>query len=110
MLFCSDVSMCCVLMMATIIQICVLPFYEELVVRSVEKFRTIMKKSFAFLFLLFGGCLHLSLLAFGNGFNSNVLKDFPSDSFGKLAQVGMADVVLSVYPLMVMPVVAAVKT
>merc|ERR1712232_1513273 len=106
----GGVSMCSAMMMAITIQMCVLPFYEELEDRSVEKFRTIMKKSFAFLFLLFAGFLYLSLLAFGNGVDSNVLKDFPSNNLGKLAQVGMAGVVLSVYPLMVMPMVAPVKT
>merc|ERR1712050_108162 len=38
------------------------------------------------------------------------LKDLPSGLLGTLAEVGMAGVVLTVYPLMLMPMVAPIKT
>lgn len=106
----GGVSMFSALMMAMIIQMCVLPFYEELEDRSVPKFCLIMKKSFTFLFCLFSGFLFMSLLAFGEGVNSNVLVNLPDGLVGTLAQLGMGGVVLTVYPLMLMPMVAPVKT
>lgn len=106
----GGVSMVSALMMGLIIQMCALPFYEELADRSVDKFRSILKKAFIFLFFLFAGFLYMSLLAFGEGVNSNVLANFPSGLWGALAQIGMAGVALSVYPLMLMPMVAPVRT
>merc|ERR550525_1864890 len=106
----GSVSMFSALMMGIIIQMCVLPFYEELEDRSVEKFGRIIRKSFVFLFILFGGFFYMSLVAFGEGVNSNVLKDLPTGLLGTLAEVGMAGVVLTVYPLMLMPMVAPIKT
>merc|ERR1719253_216815 len=96
--------------MGLIIQMCVLPFYQELEDRSVAKFRTILKKAFAFLFFLFAGFLYMSLVAFGEGVFSNVLENFPNGLLGSMAQIGMVGVALSVYPLMLMPMVAPIKT
>jgi len=106
----GSVAMFSALMMGIIIQMCVLPFYEELEDRSVPKFRMIIIKSFTFLFFLFGGFFYMSLMAFGEGVDSNVLKNLPAGMLGTIAQVGMAGVVLTVYPLMLMPMVAPIKT
>jgi len=106
----GGVAMFSALMMGLIIQMCVLPFYQELQDRSVAKFRTILKKAFVFLFFLFAGFLYMSLLAFGEGVFSNVLENFPDGLLGSMAQIGMVGVALSVYPLMLMPMVAPIKT
>merc|ERR1712113_1342396 len=92
----GSVAMFSALMMGIIIQMCVLPFYEELEDRSVPKFRMIIIKSFTFLFFLFGGFFYMSLIAFGEGVDSNVLKNLPAGILGTIAQVGMAGVVLTV--------------
>merc|ERR1712203_114232 len=73
----GSVAMFSLLMMAIIIQMCVLPMYKTLEDRSVEKFRTIVKKSFAFLFFLFAGFFYMSLVAFGEHVPSDVLTSFP---------------------------------
>jgi len=103
------VSMCSALMMAIVIQMCVLPMYQSMRNRSVARFRRVLTVSFSFLFVLFVGFQTLALVAFGPLVDSNVLRNLPNDLAGSLARLGMIGAVLGVYPIMIAPMVAPVR-
>jgi amino acid permease len=104
------VSMCSALMMAIVIQMCVLPMYQSMRNRSVARFRRVLTVSFSFLFVLFVGFQTLALVAFGPFVQSNVLRNLPDDFAGSLARLGMIGAVLGVYPIMIAPMVAPVRS
>merc|ERR1712032_485590 len=105
----GSVSMFSNLMIALIIQMCVLPMYESLEDRSVPRFRKIVVRSFSAAFVLFSGFFVAGILAFGVGVKYDILSSLPKDVFGNAARVGMLVVVLGVYPLMLMPMVQPLK-
>lgn len=106
----GNITMVSALMQALIIQMCVLPMYRDLEDRSPEKFRSLLMKSFIFLFFLFSTFASLAFLAFGPMVQSNVLRDLPMNFSGNAARIGMLIVVLGVYPIMLMPMTAPLQT
>jgi amino acid permease len=104
------VSMCSALMMAIVIQMCVLPMYQSMRNRSVARFRRVLTVSFSFLFVLFVGFQTLALVAFGPLVDSNVLRNLPDNLAGSLARLGKIGAVLGVYPIMIAPMVAPVRS
>jgi len=99
-----------VLMFSVIIQMCVLPMYQQLQDRTPAKFQHCVVVSFTFLFvftMLFGAAAYM---VFGTGTLSNILKNFPRDFAADIARVGMCLVILGVYPIMLSPMVAPIRT
>jgi len=96
------------LMQCGIIQMCVLPMYEELKDRSPRQFQRAVLIAFSFLTLLFGAFSALAYLRYGPEVRSNITNDFPDDSLGYMAKVGMAVVVLAVYPIILKSMTAPI--
>jgi len=105
----GGVSMFSTIMMATVIQMNVLPMYEDLERRSVARFRQILMAAFILVFFLFVGFQSITLLTFGSYLPSNILGSLPTSMSGYAARFGMALAVMGVYPLMVMPMVAPIQ-
>lgn len=105
----GSMSMFSALMMATVIQMCVLPMYESLEDRSLPKFRRILFISFGFLFLLFVGFQTLALMVYGPDVSDNILNALPQTAASNVARLGMVGVVLGVYPIMLMPMIAPLR-
>lgn len=102
------VSMISALIVSTVIQLFVLPMYEELADRSVRKFRNILAASFSFVFLLYAGFTVLALFAFGRGVQSNVIDSMPDSTPARVARLSMVLVILGVYPINVKPMTAMI--
>lgn len=94
---------------AVIIQMCVLPMYEELENRSPQKFDKIVAVGFGVLFLIFCGFSALGYLFIGPKVQSNILADLPHNVWADAAQVGSIVVVACVYPIMVYPMIAPLQ-
>jgi vesicular inhibitory amino acid transporter len=97
------------LMQCGIIQMCVLPMYEELKDRNPRRFQRAVFIAFSFLTLLFGAFSALAYLRYGPGVRSNITNDFPDNSLGNMAKVGMAIVVLAVYPIILKSMTAPIQ-
>jgi amino acid permease len=95
-------------MFSVIIQMCVLPMYEELQDRSPAKFQKIVNISFSFLFVFTSIFASLAYMLYGSQTQSNVLLNFPDIPGASLAQAGMVVVILGVYPIMVSPMIAPI--
>lgn len=98
-----------VMMFSIIIQMCVLPMYEQLEDRSPAKFQKCVLAAFLFLFvftMLFGACAYM---IYGVETQSNVLKNFESHWAADVARIGMCLVVLGVYPIILAPMIAPVR-
>merc|ERR1712176_840316 len=98
------------MMQCVIIQMCVLPMYKELETRSPKRFSHVIGVSFSGLFLLFVAFAVAGSLAYGPTVHSNVLKDLPHSGWGILAQACMVLAIAAVYPIMLMPMVAPLKS
>jgi len=105
----GGVSMCSALMMAVIIQMNVLPMYENLERRSVARFRYVQIASFTCLTFLFVAFQTVAVFAFGKEVESNVLLGLPDIPASNAARCGMFVVVLGVYPINLTPMVAPVR-
>jgi len=105
----GSVSMFSAMMQTIIIQPCAVPMYKQLERRSPARFQRILVISFSFLFILFAGFACLAVMAIGPDVQSNVLLDLPKNGFGHLARLGMVVVVISVYPMMVAPMVEPLR-
>jgi len=107
----GSIAMCATMMQCVTIQMCVLPMYAELKDPSPKKFRYIVNASFSGLFLLFSGFAVAGVLAYGEReADENVLNNLGTSVFDAVAQGGMVLCIMSVYPIMVMPMVAPLKT
>lgn len=98
-----------VMYQAVVIQMCVLPMYEELEQRSPQKFDRIVAVSFSALFLLFCGFASAGYLLVGPSVKSNLLEDLPGTFGAELGQLGTILVTLSIYPIMLYPMVAPIR-
>eukprot|EP00756_Hemistasia_phaeocysticola_P006532 Hpha_TRINITY_DN13880_c0_g1::TRINITY_DN13880_c0_g1_i1::g.69774::m.69774 len=98
------------MMFTTVVQLCILPMYRELKDRSPRKFLGVLSASFGSLWVLFSLFAAVGYLAYGADVESNVLKMFPDNALGHSARIGMLFVILGVYPIMLMPMVAPVRT
>lgn len=97
------------LMQAIILQMCVLPMYEELEARSPRRFAFCLTVSFLFVFFLFSSFSCAALLAFGSGVSSNVLNDLPPGVAGSAARLLIGLSVLGVYPIYLNCMVAPLR-
>mmetsp|Transcript_70912 Transcript_70912/g.203191 ORF Transcript_70912/g.203191 Transcript_70912/m.203191 type:complete len:445 (+) Transcript_70912:68-1402(+) len=103
------VSMLAVLAQCVIIQMCVLPMYQELEDRSPQRFAVCLWTAFGSLALIFSLFATLGYLSFGPGVQGNVLQNVDSGVLSDIAQVGTILVVAAIYPLMVIPMVAPIR-
>lgn len=102
------ISMISALIVSTVLQLFVLPMYEELADRSVRKFRHILIASFSFVFLLYAGFTVFALQAFGRGVQSNVIDSMPDSFPARAARLSMVLVILGVYPINLKPMTAMI--
>jgi len=98
------------MMFTTVVQLCILPMYRELKGRSPGKFLKVLSGAFTSLWVLFSAFAGMGYLAYGDEVESNVLKMFPKSAVGHAARIAMLFVILGVYPIMLMPMVAPVRT
>lgn len=93
------------LMFTILIQMCVLPMYEQLENRTPQRFSQALTYAFFFLYFLFGVFALLPYLVYGPHVRSNVLLDLPISIWGNVTRLGMMLVVASIFPLLVLPLV-----
>jgi len=106
----GNFAMASVMFQAVIIQMCVLPMYEELENRTPEKFDKIVAVGFSVLFVIFCGFSSIAYLLFGPNVNDDVLYILPDNIWSSIAQIGVILVVSCVYPIMLYPMIAPLKT
>jgi len=105
----GSVTMVSALMQAAIVQMCVLPMYEQLERRSVKRFVGCVAVAFCFVAGLFIAFSYVAYASYGPGVSSNVLDDLPQSALGQTARVGMAVAVLGVYPLLLTSMIAPIR-
>lgn len=106
----GNFAMVSVMFQAVIIQMCVLPMYQELENRSPQKFNRIVAVGFSILFLIFCCFSIVGYLLIGKDVQSNILEDLPRNVGSYIAQAGTMVVVACVYPIMVYPMIAPLQT
>lgn len=105
----GSLAMTSALMQCIIIQMCVLPMYEELENRSPRRFLSVMVTGFTTLGVIFGAFATVGYLLFGPKVESNALLNLPHNGWSAAARLGTIVVVAAVYPIMVIPMLAPVK-
>ncbi|CAE7375367.1 rpl-11, partial [Symbiodinium microadriaticum] len=105
----GDLAMVSVLMQAAVVQMCILPMYEQMDRRSPRRFAACLGISFGFVALLFIGFSGIAYIAIGPKVSSNVLLDLPHGPFGSFARVVMAFAVIGVYPILTSSMVAPIR-
>ncbi|CAE8628958.1 unnamed protein product, partial [Polarella glacialis] len=105
----GSVTMVSVLMQAAVVQMCVLPMYEQLQDRNPRRFAECLGAGFVFVSVLFIAFSCVAYLAYGSGVASNILLNLPPGPFGAAAQILMALAVLGVYPLLISSMVAPLQ-
>ena len=105
----GDLAMVSVLMQAAVVQMCILPMYEQMDHRSPRRFAACLGISFGFVALLFIGFSGIAYIAIGPKVSSNVLLDLPHGPFGSFARVVMAFAVIGVYPILTSSMVAPIR-
>lgn len=105
----GNIAMVSAMMQAVIIQMCILPMYQQLENRTPQKFQSIVVTAFSMLFAIFGGFSAIAYLTFGPDVHGNVLIDLPHTPWGNLARIASSLSVMGVFPLVLMPMVAPIK-
>lgn len=105
----GNVAMVSAMMQAVIIQMCVLPMYQQLENRTPQKFLGIVSTAFCALFAIFSGFSVVAYLTFGPMVHGNLLLDLPHSVWGNMGRAAASISVLAVFPIMVMPMIAPVK-
>lgn len=105
----GTITMFSSLMQCAIIQMCVLPMYEELENRSPRRFLIAVAIAFIFLTALFAAFSSAAYLVFGPHVQANVIQNLPWDLPGTVARVGLALAVLTVYPLILTSMIAPIR-
>lgn len=105
----GSVAMLAALAQCIIIQMCVLPMYEQLEDRSPHRFAQALWIAFAILAVVFALFASLGYLSFGPDVQSNVLLNLPKRPATYIAQIATIAVVAAVYPIMVIPMLAPLK-
>jgi len=105
----GSIAMFSAMMQTVVIQVCILPMYEELKDRSPQKFNKIVVVSFSFLFVLCSAFAVIGYLAFGPAVSSNVLNNLPATQWGHLTRLSAAAAVLAVYPIIINPMIAPLR-
>mmetsp|Transcript_89272 Transcript_89272/g.139744 ORF Transcript_89272/g.139744 Transcript_89272/m.139744 type:complete len:332 (-) Transcript_89272:45-1040(-) len=106
----GGVTMISAMMQCIIIQMCVLPMYEVLENRSPQKFRRVLAVAFGALIVIFCGFSIMAYLVFGPTVESNVLINLPRNAWADVSQVSVILVVAAVYPIMLLPMLAPIKS
>jgi len=105
----GSIAMFSAMMQTVVIQVCILPMYEELKDRSPQKFNKIVVVSFSFLFVLCSAFAVIGYLAFGPTVSSNVLNNLPNTHWGHLTRLSAGAAVLAVYPIIMNPMIASLR-
>lgn len=105
----GTIAMVTAMMTSVIIQMCVLPMYEELENRTPQKFDKVIVVAFSVLFLLFAAFSVAGQTLYGLDVSSNILKDLPRNAGGFVAQCGTVIAMAGVYPIMLLPMVAPIR-
>lgn len=105
----GSIAMFSAMMQTVVIQVCILPMYEELKDRSPAKFNRIVIVSFSFLFVLCSAFAVIGYMAFGPTVSSNVLNNLPATHWGHLTRLSAAAAVLAVYPIIINPMIAPLR-
>eukprot|EP00927_Polykrikos_kofoidii_P020040 TRINITY_DN19441_c0_g1_i1.p1 TRINITY_DN19441_c0_g1~~TRINITY_DN19441_c0_g1_i1.p1 ORF type:complete len:444 (+),score=49.37 TRINITY_DN19441_c0_g1_i1:131-1462(+) len=105
----GSVAMISAMMQAVIVQMCVLPMYAEMKDRTPAKFNRVVRVSFATLFLIFTMFAVSGYMAFGPHSQSNILLSLPLTPWGKFSRLAFAFGVLTVYPIMLSPMIAPLR-
>jgi len=105
----GSIAMFSAMMQTVVIQVCILPMYEELQDRSPKKFNRIVVVSFSFLFVLCSAFAVIGYLAFGPAVSSNVLNNLPATHWGHITRLSAAGAVLAVYPIIINPMIAPLR-
>jgi len=103
------IAMFSAMMQAVVIQMCVLPMYEELKDRSVAKFEKINFFGFTFVFIFFALFAVVGYVAYGDTVPSNVIQSLPHSVDGQVARVAAIVCTAAVFPIMAQAMVAPVK-
>jgi len=101
----GTISMASGFNMAIVIQMITPGLYANLDNKSPETFQRIMATAFTFVFFIFATFGITSYLMFGKDVKSNILLEFPRNIFGYIGIGGVSIVVLSVYPLILNPII-----
>jgi amino acid permease len=105
----GSITMISALMQAAIVQMCVLPMYEQLDRRSPERFTLCAVSGFGSVTVLFIVFSSLGYLLYGAGVSSNILRDLPKGLAGDVARIAMAIAVLGVYPIILSSMIAPIQ-
>ncbi|CAE7522897.1 AVT1J [Symbiodinium natans] len=105
----GSLAMVSVLMQAAVVQMCILPMYEQMEHRNPGRFAKCLGISFGFVAFLFVGFSSIAYVAIGPHVSSNVLIDLPHGTFGGFARVVMAFAVIGVYPILTSSMVAPIQ-
>ena len=105
----GNITMVSALMQAAVVQMCILPMYEEMSERSPRRFAACLGFSFSFVAVLFITFSCVAYFVLGPMVSSNVLLDLPPGPFGNFARVAMAFAVIGVYPILLSSMVASIK-
>lgn len=105
----GTLTMFSTLMQCAIIQMCILPMYEELENRSPRRFGVAVMAAFGSLALMFAAFSVVAYTVFGPHVQGNVMMDFPHDIFGDSARVGMTAVTLAVFPIMMLSMITPIR-
>jgi len=101
----GTISMASGFNMAIVIQMITPGLYANLNNKSPESFQQIMATAFIIVFFIFATFGITSYLMFGKNIKSNILLEFPQNIFGYVGIGGVSLVVLSVYPLILNPII-----
>jgi amino acid permease len=106
----GSIAMVSAMMQVIVIQMCVLPMYAELKDRTPAKFNRIVVISFSALFMMCSLFAVVGYLAFGANVSSNVLLNLPDTHWGHASRASAALAVMAVYPIVMMPMLAPLKS
>jgi len=100
------------MMFSVVIQMCALPMYEEMQNRTPERFQIAVVRAFSVLFVFFSTFASAGYMLLGPTAPQDIMAagGFPNNTGGNLARGGITLVVLGVFPLILLPIVAPVKT
>lgn len=106
----GSIAMFSAMAQTIVLQVCVLPMYKQLEHRSPQKFSSILKTAFFWIFLLFASFSIVAYLVFGSNVRSNVLVDIPHTMGGNLGRIAAAITMFAVFPINLMPMMAPIQT
>jgi len=104
----GTLSMISVMMQSIVVQMCVLPMYQELEGRTPETFRRVVRHSFGALSMIFVAFAVMGYVTYGSVVKDNILDALPNTAWGNTARVGAGLGVAGVYPIFEQAMVAPV--